>query len=148
VIRRPSRKALAAWDELRASFADGSGHEADYLDPLDPEKDMRSLAFSITSAKPRAPFYFTKPGSAYALFTHWKAIPAGATVVVRPGLQPARYAAVVGREAERCRRRVRFVGDLDPQDLAIYLSLAFGDHAMRPHARSAVPIVHVGVNDT
>src|SRR6185295_10619779 len=27
------------------------------------------------------------------------------------------------------------------------LSLAFGDHTMRPHARSAVPIVHVGVND-
>jgi hypothetical protein len=147
MLRRPSHRALAAWDELRKAFAKGSGHDADYLDPLDPEEDTRSLAVSITSDKPRAIYYFTKGGAAHQLIAQWKALPRDATVVVRPGVQPARYAAAVRREARRCRSRVRFVGDLDPQDLAIYLSLAFGDYTMRPHARSAVPIVHVGVND-
>jgi hypothetical protein len=147
MIPRPSRRALASWDHLREQFGKGS-NDADYLDPLGPDERVRSLVVSSQVLKPRTLYYFAKTGPPYALITHWKgALPSNATILVRPGVQPLHYAAAVRREAERCRCRVRFVGDLDPQDLAVFLSLAFGDYTMRPHPRGAVPITHVGIND-
>jgi hypothetical protein len=109
---------------------------------------MRSVSFSMRIGKPTAIYFFSKHDLPYTFATRWKAVlPNSVSLVVRPGVAPAHYAAMVRREAIRCRCRVRFVGDLDPQDLAIYLSLAFGDYSMRPNPRSAVPIVHAGIND-
>jgi hypothetical protein len=147
MLPRPSRTALAAWDNLREEFGGRDGN-ADDVDPRAPDNWLRSASFSMRVPKPSAIYYFCKPDLVYALGTRWKAaLPDDAILVMRTGVAAAHCAAIVRREAIRCRSRVRFVGDLDPQDLAIYLGLAFGDYSMRPNPRTAVPLVHTGIND-
>jgi hypothetical protein len=99
-------------------------------------------------AKPTSLLYFTKGTPAYMVGTRWAAALAKNTaILIRPGVATATYATLVRREALRARCHVRFIGDLDPEDLAIFLSLAYGDYRLRPRARSAVPIIHAGIND-
>jgi hypothetical protein len=148
MLRRPTRRALAEWDAFRAEFAGENSGTTDYFDPLDSDEWARGLSLAIRTSNPRGIVYFTKQSIAGAFTTRWKnALPHDAMCITRSGVAPEHYAAVVRREANRCRCRVRFLGDLDPQDLAIHLSLAYGDHAMRPRSKSAVPIVHTGIND-
>jgi hypothetical protein len=147
VLPRPTRRALAEWDKFR-KIAGANPGDTDYFDPLGPDEWLRGINIAAKSARPSTIFYFAKPGTAVQLASKWKtALPKNATCITRGALATAADAAIVRDEALRCKRRVRFFGDLDPQDLAIYLSLAFGSHTMRPQPATAVPILHTGIND-
>jgi hypothetical protein len=147
MVPKPANQALRAWDALCEDFAGGEGAEADWIDPLAPDEWMRTFSFTASVATPRTLLYFTKSQPLSWLVTDWKeALPAKVEVIVHWGLVVDHQADRVRREASRCGRRIRFLGDLDPQDLATYLSLAFGGHRMRPR-KSAVPIVYAGIND-
>jgi hypothetical protein len=89
----------------------------------------------------------TKPHVWHIVKAWPTAVPDDVGFIIRPGAVPQQYAGLVRREALRCRRPVRFIGDLDPQDLAVFLSLAFGDYRFRPKRETAVPIVYAGISD-
>jgi hypothetical protein len=148
MLPRPRREALRAWDTLCDDFAGHGGADADWIDPLDPEEWMRSLSLSTRVPNPTSLLYFTKGGPAHMIGTEWAAaLPKRTAILIRSGVATTTYATIVRREALRARCRVRFMGDLDPEDLAIYLSLEYGGYRMRPSPRSAVPIVYAGIND-
>lgn len=93
------------------------------------------------AANPSGIIFATKECPAYWLGTDWKeSISKSTALLVRHGVATATYAAMVRREALRAQNRVRFLGGLDPEDLSIFLSLAYGNYRMRPRRRSAVPI--------
>lgn len=77
----------------------------------------------------------------------WKALAGGSSLFARYGVVSPVQAEVVRREVKRMRAtEVAVIGDLDPMDLTVFLSLACGGVGKAPATRS-IPVLWRGVRD-
>ena len=145
---RPQAKRQSPLDRWR-DFARHAAKEDPAYDPLAPglwPPSWPPATYHLSAAKPRRLLYFTKD----FLLKQWLQrgpLPAGLGAIVRPGLATPNYCALLRREAKALRQPVLFVGDCDPYDLTVFLSLQRGSDDLVKHAETAAPVRYLGVDD-
>jgi hypothetical protein len=141
--RRPG--PLDVWRD----FARHAAREDPTYDPLVPgvwPPSWPPATYHLSSTRPKRLLYFTKD----FLLKQWLQqgpLPGGLAAVVRPGLCTPNYCAWLRREAAAVKLPVLFIGDCDPYDLTVFLSLQRGSDDLVKAGDTAVPVRFLGVDD-
>jgi hypothetical protein len=100
----------------------------------------------LGGGRPRRLLYFTKD----FLCNHWMLrgqFPKHWIALVRYGVPTPSYLEEVRRRAEELSLPIFFVGDLDPLDLTVYLTLRHGNADLNPKSFHDIPVHYSGVSD-
>jgi hypothetical protein len=141
----PRRNPLDQWHE----FARHAAKEDPAYDALAPgawPPSWPPATYHLSAPKPKRLLFFTKD----FLLKQWLQagpLPGGLAAVVRSGLATANYCAFLKREARTLGLPVLFIGDCDPYDLTVYLSLLRGGDDLAKNDASAVPVHFLGIDD-
>ncbi len=130
--------------EIWSSFRKGIARDDEWSSP----SSNPPLTYVQGSGPCERLYYMTKPILFKRLLPRAR-FPGGIAAFVRYGLVPSRYSVVVKETAIRLRldAPVAFVGDLDPYDLSVFLSLHQGSPSLKRRTRYSPPIAYLGIND-
>jgi hypothetical protein len=145
---RPKAKRQSPLDLWR-DFARHAAKADPTYDPVAPgiwPPSWPPATYHLSATSPKRLLYFTKD----FLLKQWVQqgpLPAGLGAIVRPGLATPNYCAWVRREAAALRQPLLFVGDCDPYDLTVFLSLQRGSDDLVKSSGTVVPVRYLGVDD-
>ncbi|MBI5478013.1 MAG: hypothetical protein HY906_04110 [Deltaproteobacteria bacterium] len=145
---RPKAKRHSPLDLWR-EFARHAAKEDPTYDPVAPgvwPPSWPPATYHLSTPAPKRLLYFTKD----FLLKQWLQqgpLPAGLGAVVRYGMATPNYCAWVKREAKALRLPVLFVGDCDPYDLTVFLSLQRGSDELVKTPATTVPVQYLGIDD-
>jgi hypothetical protein len=135
--------------DLWREFARHAAKEDPTYEPLAPgiwPPSWPPATYHLSAPRPKRLLYFTKD----FLLKQWLQqgpLPAGLGAIVRPGLATPNYCAWVRREAAAVKLPVLFIGDCDPYDLTVFLSLQRGSDDLVKAKETVVPVRYLGVDD-
>jgi hypothetical protein len=102
--------------------------------------------YAATSRAIRA-FFFTKNWLP-RMWLRSDLFPARTDAVVHYGMPARRQCDLLRAHAEQVRSPLRFVGDLDPLDLSVFVALQAGGAPMRTRPAPPVPVIYAGIDDS
>jgi hypothetical protein len=142
--RIPKREALARWQRFRAQLARGPSPDTDWIEP----GPVPPAWVYVGSAAPKHILYLTKELVLHRLTEgFYRGFPSQVAVVVHPGVATSPHCSLISACATAWGSDVWFLGDLDPQDLAIYASLCLGGDPFTEHSASRLKVGYAGIND-
>ena len=133
---------MSRWTRFRAEVERSrrGAYETLIPEPFPP------LQVFMGSGRPRRLFYFTKPD----LCSHWMLhgqFPPNWVALSRRGVPAAQYLEEIRGYSRRLALPVRFVGDLDPLDLTIYLMMIRGSADLSLKGARPIKVEYHGVSD-
>jgi hypothetical protein len=138
----PADRALPM-EWARAVDADST---APIDEPVEPPGVWPPLEFYVSTARPRHVFLFTKVWLP-RLWLRSDHYPAKVDAIVHYGMPSRRQCDVLRAHADATGMALRFVGDLDPLDLAVFRSIQAGGAPPRGRAAPKVPVAYAGIDD-
>jgi hypothetical protein len=115
-------------------------------EPVEPPSVWPPLEFYVSTARPSRVFFFTKVWLP-RMWLRSERYPERTDAIVHYGMPSRRQCELLRAHARATAMPLRFVGDLDPLDLAVFRSLQSGGAPLRARASPAVPVVYAGIDD-
>jgi len=139
----PARSKARTWRGFRAHAL--RSPVADRYEPLRAET-WSSVKLYVPKNAPRFSLFFTRRYLCQ-LWVESGDFPERLFAMVRYGLPTRAYFELIKLVADRARRPLGFVGDLDPFDLTTFLALRSGDPDLRRPAHRALELSYRGIDD-
>ena len=115
-------------------------------EPAAPPGLWPPLEWFASPARPVRSFVFTKVWLP-RMWLRSEIFPARTDAVVHYGMPSPRHCEMLRAHARAIGTGMRFVGDLDPLDLAVFATLRTGGAPLRSRAAAAIPIAYFGIDD-
>jgi hypothetical protein len=115
-------------------------------EPVDPPSVWPPLEFYVSTARPARVFFFTKVWLP-RMWLRSDRYPERTDAIVHYGMPSRRQCELLRAHARATGMVLRFVGDLDPLDLAVFRSLQSGGAPLRGRPAPAVPVTYTGIDD-
>jgi hypothetical protein len=115
-------------------------------EPVEPPGVWPPLEFYVSTDRPRRVFFFTKVWLP-RIWLRTDRYPARTDAIVHYGMPSRLQCELLRTHARSTGSPLRFVGDLDPLDLAVFRSLQAGGAPLRARAAPAVPVAYAGIDD-
>lgn len=115
-------------------------------EPVAPPGVWPPLESYVWTARPRRIFFFTKVWLP-RMWLRSDCYPERTDAIVHYGMPSRRQCELLRAHARATSLPLRFVGDLDPLDLAVFRSLRSGGAPLRARAAPALPVAYAGIDD-